>query len=98
MDTPTPSNPPPAPQPASNNKVLAGVLGILIGAFGVHKFVLGYTLEGIIMLGVSLVGFLLCGIPTLVMGAIGFVEGIIYLTKADDQFVATYVDNKRGWF
>jgi hypothetical protein len=29
---------------------------------------------------------------------IGLIEGIIYLTKTDADFAATYVQSKRGWF
>jgi TM2 domain-containing membrane protein YozV len=83
---------------ASSKKVLAGIMGILFGAFGVHKFVLGYTAEGVIMLVLSVVGFILCGIPTAVMAIIGLIEGIIYLTKSDDEFNATYVAGKKKWF
>ncbi|AXY67407.1 TM2 domain-containing protein [Thermosynechococcus sichuanensis E542] len=42
----------------SGKKVAAGICGILLGAFGIHKFVLGYNTEGLIMLLVSL---LTCG-------------------------------------
>lgn len=83
---------------ASSKKILAGIMGILFGTFGVHKFVLGYTAEGVIMLVVSIVGFILCGIPTIVMGVIGLIEGILYLTKSDDEFNATYVAGKKKWF
>ena len=83
---------------ASSKKILAGIMGILFGAFGVHKFVLGYTAEGVIMLVVSVVGFILCGVPTAVMAIIGLIEGIIYLTKSDDEFNATYVAGKKKWF
>ncbi len=31
------------------------------------------------------------------MGVIVFIEGIIYLTKSDEEFEATYVNNKKGW-
>ncbi|MEN9507007.1 MAG: hypothetical protein RI958_2933 [Actinomycetota bacterium] len=86
-----PSAVPGAPQP-SGKKVAAGVCGILLGALGIHKFVLGYTAEGIIML---VLGLVTCGFVT---GIIGLVEGIIYLTKSDAEFDATYVHNKRGWF
>jgi len=82
----------------SNNndkKIAAGILGILLGALGVHKFMLGYTTEGLIML---LVTILTCGFGASVMGIIGLVEGIIYLTKTDEEFLATYVENKKGWF
>jgi len=87
------------PVPGADKKVLAGVLGIVLGGLGIHKFVLGYNTEGIIMLAVSLVGaFLLCGIPSIVMAVIGIVEGIMYLTKSDEEFVQTYVLNKKPWF
>ena len=83
----------------SNNKIVAGICGILLGALGVHKFVLGYTKEGIIMLLVTLVGgTLTCGIAAGVMSIIGLIEGIIYLTKSDEEFVSTYVTGRKGWF
>ena len=83
----------------SDKKVVAGVVAILLGALGIHKFILGYTTEGIIMLVASLVGgFFLCGIPTMAMSIIGIVEGIMYLTKSDEEFSSTYIANKKGWF
>ena len=51
------------------------------------------------MLVVSIAaGTITCGIGASVMGVIGLIEGIIYLTKTDEEFVATYVTNKREWF
>ena len=80
------------------SKVAAGLLGILLGSLGIHKFYLGYTSEGIIMLVVTIVGSLLVGLGPVVMGVIGLVEGILYLTKSDEDFYRTYVANKKGWF
>jgi TM2 domain-containing membrane protein YozV len=82
-----------APQPIrqENKKVLAGVLAIVLGGFGVHKFILGYTQEGIIQL---ILGVVTCGVG----GIIGLVEGIIYLTKTDEEFYQTYQVGKKGWF
>lgn len=74
-----------------NKKVLAGVLALIFGYLGVHKFVLGYTKEGIIQL-------ILSGVSCGVAGIIPFIEGIIYLTKSDEDFYQTYQINKRGWF
>ena len=74
-----------------NKKVLAGIMGILFGGFGIHKFILGYTKEGILQIVISLVT---CGIGSIV----GFIEGIIYLTKSDEEFFQTYQENKRPWF
>lgn len=88
----------PAPQsgtkpPGADKKLICGILGIsglVWGGFGVHKFVLGYTKEGIIQLVLTLC----CGIGAI----IGIIEGIIYLTKSDEDFVETYINNRRGWF
>lgn len=75
-----------------SKRVIAGILGILLGAFGIHKFVLGYTKEGVIML---ILAIITCGsVPSL----IGFIEGIVYLTKSDEEFIEIYQVNHRGWF
>jgi len=81
-----------------NKKVIAGILAIVFGWLGVHKFILGYTQEGVIMAVVGLVGWFLCGIPTMIVGVIALVEGIIYLTKSDEEFYNTYQVGKKAWF
>ena len=95
---------PPAPPPpsapgaagASNgNKIAAGVCGILVGCLGIHKFILGMTAPGLIML---LVTVLTCGMAWPVMQIIGLIEGIIYLTKTDAEFHQIYEVSKRPWF
>tara|TARA_R110000868_G_scaffold411005_1_gene701327 strand:+ start:19892 stop:20260 length:369 start_codon:yes stop_codon:yes gene_type:complete len=83
----------------SNKKILAGVLAILLGVFGVHKFILGYTKEGIIILVITLIlGIFTCGMAGWLMGVLGLIEGIIYLTKTDDEFYNTYQLGKKPWF
>jgi TM2 domain-containing membrane protein YozV len=81
--------------PRASNKLPAGICGILLGSLGVHKFILGYTGPGLIML---LVTILTCGLAYPVMHIIGLVEGIIYLCKSDDEFVRIYVDGRKEWF
>lgn len=81
--------------PRASNKIAAGVCGILLGSLGVHKFILGYTGAGLIML---LVTMLTCGVAAFPMHIIGLIEGIIYLTKSDEDFVRTYVEGRREWF
>lgn len=81
--------------PDGGNRIAAGVCGILLGFLGVHKFILGYTKEGLIML---LATVLTCGLAGIVMAVIGFIEGVIYLTKTDSDFRQLYVLNRRGWF
>ena len=79
----------------ADKKLVAGILAILVGSLGIHKFILGYTTQGVIML---LVSVLSCGILAIVMSVIGIVEGIIYLTKSDEDFVRTYIQSQKGWF
>ena len=75
--------------------MISGVLAILLGPLGIHKFVLGYQNEGLIML---LVSILTCGIGAGIMGLIGLIEGIIYLSKSDEEFYFIYQKNKKNWF
>ena len=81
----------PSPNYQENKKILAGVLAIMLGGFGVHKFILGYTKEGVLQI---LMSFFSCGLA----GIIPFVEGIIYLTKSDEEFYQIYQVGRRPWF
>ncbi|QDT15896.1 TM2 domain-containing protein [Alienimonas californiensis] len=91
--------------PGAEKKILAGVLGIAAGGLGVHKFVLGMTTPGIIMLAVT-VGSTIASpclffVPLLApvaMTVIGLIEGVIYLTKSDEEFYQTYMVEKKEWF
>jgi hypothetical protein len=60
------------------------------------------TTQGLIFLLVNTIGFavtwMLLFIPNIVLGVIAFVEGIIYLTKSDEDFQQTYVQGKKLWF
>jgi len=47
---------------------------------------------------VSVFGLCLYALPTMVMGIIGLVEGIIYLTKSDEDFYRSYAIERRTWF
>ena len=87
----------------SKSKVAAGVLGILLGGLGIHKFYLGLTGPGLVMLGGFILGFIaafvVIGIFLLfALGIIGLIEGIIYLTKSDEEFEELYVRQRKGWF
>tara|TARA_B100000614_G_scaffold150291_1_gene133392 strand:- start:215 stop:502 length:288 start_codon:yes stop_codon:yes gene_type:complete len=82
-----------------SKKMAAGLCGILLGGLGIHKFILGSSTSGIIMLLVSLVaGVLTCGVSSMIMGVIGLIEGIMYLTKNDDEFYQQYAVEKKQWF
>ena len=75
-----------------SQRVAAGVLAILLGGIGVHRFILGDALGGILRIVISCVS---CGT---VGSIIGLIEGIIYLTKSDEDFVQIYQIEKKAWF
>ena len=85
----------PPQQGGGPSKVACGLCGILIGSLGIHKFLLGNTGAGLTMLLVSL---LTLGFGAIVMSIIGLIEGIIYLTKSDQEFYQIYVVQKKDWF
>ncbi|TDO84025.1 TM2 domain-containing membrane protein YozV [Flavobacterium chryseum] len=82
------NNPPSVRQ--ENKKIVSGIFAILLGTLGIHKFYLGYTKEGVIQLVLGC----MCGIG----GLIGLIEGIIYLTKTDEEFYQTYQVGQKPWF
>lgn len=63
------------------NKIVAGILALLLGSIGIHKFYLGKTGQGILML-------IFCW--TYIPAIIGFVEGLIILTSNDENFQLKY--------
>ncbi|MGB6150884.1 MAG: TM2 domain-containing protein [Pricia sp.] len=86
-----------------NKKILAGILAIILGSLGIHKFILGYQKEGIILLVASIAGYatVCIGIGGIILTAtwiIGVIEGIIYLTKTDAEFYNTYQVGNKPWF
>ena len=86
---------------SGKEKIAAGLLAIFLGSLGIHKFYLGgknQKTAGIIMLVISIVGFCFLFIGPLVIGIIAFIEGIIYLTKDDSEFDATYGHGDKAWF
>ena len=86
---------PASARPDEGKKIAAGICGILLGSFGIHKFILGMTTPAIIMLLVSVLSCFILAIP---MHIIGLIEGIIYLTKSDEDFYHTYIVGKKAWF
>jgi len=89
-----------------SKRIFAGLTAILLGTFGVHKFILGYNREGLYYLIVNLVllpiiSFITCGSGTTLytlVYLIPIIEGIIYLTKSDEEFINTYQMNRKLWF
>jgi TM2 domain-containing membrane protein YozV len=81
-----------------SKKIAAALFAFFLGAFGAHKFYLGYTKQGVIMLLVFVLGWILLGIPSVVIAIIAFIEFVLYLVKSDQEFQDTYVVGKKAWF
>ncbi|QDT63129.1 TM2 domain-containing protein [Calycomorphotria hydatis] len=96
--------PPRTSYPGSDKKLAAGLVAILLPGLGIHKFILEMPNPGVIML----LGTIACTIlspclifpifGTLVLSAISVVEGILYLTKSDEEFYERYIVKKTEWF
>ncbi|HON12022.1 MAG TPA: TM2 domain-containing protein [Chitinispirillaceae bacterium] len=66
---------------SSKDRVTAGVLAILLGGLGVHKFYLGKA-------GTGCLYILFCW--TFIPALIALIEGIVYLTMDDASFSLKY--------
>ncbi|MBQ8891771.1 MAG: TM2 domain-containing protein [Bacilli bacterium] len=62
--------------PNAKSKVVAGILGILLGSLGVHNFYLGYTSKAIAQL---LISVLSCFILSPISAIWGLIEGVMIL-------------------
>lgn len=96
------------------SKWVAGLTAIFLGCYGVHKFYLGYSTQGAILLAVTLGLALsaslialalesfalmqLIGLLQVIPILIGAAEGVTYLVKSEEDFQMTYVAGRREWF
>jgi TM2 domain-containing membrane protein YozV len=79
--------PPGAPQ--RTTVALVAIISSFFGGWGIHKFMLNMTTPGIITAVLSC-----CGVGSIIC----LIEGIIYLTKTDQEFYQVYVVEKKEWF
>jgi len=96
--TATPSSTLASAPAGGKSKVVAGLLGIFLNGLGIHKFYLGFSGAGLIMLLSVLLGWIFLGLPAIIVSIIGFIEGILYLIKSDEEFERIYVQEGRAWF
>jgi TM2 domain-containing membrane protein YozV len=90
-----------------SKRTTTGILALLLGTLGVHKFYLGYNKAGIIHIILLIVvlplgtlftcGFGIFALVPLI-AIIPLVEGIKYLIISDAEFIKTYQINKKEWF
>ncbi len=67
--------------------MVAGILAILLGGFGIHYFYLGKIGAGLLTI---LLLFISCGIWPLLM----FIQGIVMLTMDNETFRRKYIDTQ----
>ncbi|MFJ6001549.1 TM2 domain-containing protein [Arthrobacter sp. NPDC092385] len=72
------------PYGPQKSRVIAGVLGILLGSLGIHRFYLGFTTIGIIQILMSTVGAAFTfGLSAVAAGIWGLIEGIMILVGSE---------------
>lgn len=82
---------------ADKSRIATALLALFLGCFGIHKFYLGRTTAGVIMLLCGTFGWLLL-LPGFIITLIALIECIIYLVTPDDAFQRKYVEGKAAWF
>ncbi|PSP71661.1 hypothetical protein BRC79_00095 [Halobacteriales archaeon QH_8_67_27] len=75
---------PDAQSGSDDERLIAALLAIFLGGIGAHKFYLGQTKLGALYL---------CFFWTAVPALIGIVEGVIYLSKSDEEFRQQYFED-----
>jgi TM2 domain-containing membrane protein YozV len=80
-----------------SKRILVAAFAVMTGAFGVHKFLLGQNRQGFIRLAIT-VGLVWTILAPVAMMVIGMVEGAIYFSKTDAEFVRIYQQGHKDWF
>lgn len=85
------------PMAGDKNRIVAALLAFFLGWLGIHKFYLGRTGAGIVMLLCGTLGWVLV-VPGGAVAIIAFIEFIIYLVTSDEEFHRKYVEGNASWF
>jgi len=72
------------------DRLTAGLLGLLLGGLGIHKFYLGEDGLGVLYLLISIFGVVLFFIPNIILGIVILIESIVLLTMSDEEFDSKY--------
>lgn len=86
-------------QIAIRDRRVAGVLAMTLGAFGMHKFYLGYHDQGfILLLATILLGLVSFGLGIFAIWMVAFAEGMNYFSLSQQEFERIYVEETHNWF
>ncbi len=80
--------------PSGKSRGIAGLLALLMGAFGLHYFYLNKTNAGILFLLVSLLS---CGILALVTQIIAIIQGVLFFTSTQQEFEDKWVNTPNSF-
>lgn len=80
----------------------ASLLAIFLGALGVHKFYLGHLAEGCVHITLTLASLAAAFVvdswlPLVVVMLFSAIEGVIYVSRSEEQFVRDYLEERRRW-
>ena len=79
--------------------VVAAILAIFGGMFGIHKFYLGYYQTAFTMMAMSIVGGIVSfGVAAAVVWMVAVIEGVIYASHTQTEFEEAYVQKRKDWF
>ena len=74
--------------PSGKSRGIAGLLALLMGAFGLHYFYIGKTNAGILFLLASL---LTCGALGVVTQIISIIQAVLFFTSSQEEFEQRWV-------
>ncbi len=74
--------------PSGKSRGIAGLLALLMGAFGLHYFYIGKTNAGILFLLASL---LTCGVLGVVTQIISIIQAVLFFTSSQQEFEQKWV-------
>jgi TM2 domain-containing membrane protein YozV/DNA-directed RNA polymerase subunit RPC12/RpoP len=86
-----------APTIFKHSRITLAIIAFILGALGIHKFMMGFPKEGLMMIGVCI----FCApffIGLIAMTVVGIIEGAIYIGMDDDEFHQKYEVERADWF
>ena len=82
------------------NKLVAGILAIFLGVFGIHRFYLGQRFRGVLYFVLSFFGLIATieeGVPLIaVMGLIAFIDAVLFFVMPQADFDLRYNSQAAG--